>query len=40
MIGISHWGLFPAWDSLALAPLQYAYDHGFVTLWERNQFDD
>lgn len=33
MIGISHWGLFPAWDSLELAPLQSVYDRGFVTLF-------
>lgn len=35
MIGISHWGLFPAWDSLELAPLQYAWERGFVTLFHR-----
>jgi len=39
VIGISHWGLFPAWNSLALAPLEYAYKQGFVTLFHDWEFD-
>lgn len=38
MIGISHWGLFPAWASLEVAPFKYAYDHGLVTLWHDWEF--
>lgn len=33
MISISHWGMFPVWASMPLAPLQCALAHGFARLY-------